>query len=240
MNNCVIDWGNTLIKTGIFENGKLTEQFEVVGRNDLIGRLDAGIIDQVMISSVSHDPHLILDHLSGIKKTKALDPSTPLPFNNHYITKDTLGNDRKAAVAGAQQLFPTSTCLIIDIGTCITYDIIENGLDYRGGMISPGVHIRLKGMHAFTSRLPQIDKVDLVPQWEGLTTRESMLSGVINGITAEIEGVIMTSKIKKGDLQVIMTGGDRLFFETRVKEGIFVAPEIVLIGLNAILEFNEK
>jgi type III pantothenate kinase len=240
MNNCVIDWGNTLIKAGIFVEGELIARYEVPEAKELIERLGRTNIDQVIVSSVSHDPQWVVDELSSLKRSIVLDASTPLPFNNHYITKGTLGNDRKAAVAGAQKMFPEASSLVIDIGTCITYDIIENGRDYRGGMISPGVHIRLKGMHIFTGRLPEIDKIDEVPDWEGLTTRESMLSGVINGITAEIEGVIKTSKSKKGELQVIMTGGDRLFFESRVKEDIFVAPEIVLIGLNGILEFNEK
>lgn len=240
MNNCVIDWGNTLIKAGIFVSGELQVKYEAAEANELIDKLDLVHIDQVIISSVSQDPQIILKQVSPVGQKIVLDASTPLPFHNHYITKGTLGNDRKAAVAGAQKVFPERSCLIIDIGTCITYDIIENGRDYRGGIISPGIHIRLKGMHSFTGRLPQINDLENVPEWEGLTTRESMLSGVINGITAEIEGVINTSKTKKGDLQVIMTGGDRLFFESRVKEDIFVAPEIVLIGLNGILEFNEE
>ncbi|MEQ8714462.1 MAG: type III pantothenate kinase [Cyclobacteriaceae bacterium] len=240
MNNCVIDWGNTLIKAGIFFNGELRERYEAPGAKELIDKLDFAHMHQLIISSVSHDPGVILSAMSKVKHKIVLEASTPLPFVNHYITKDTLGNDRKAAVAGAQEMFPGRSCLVIDVGTCITYDFVENGRDYRGGMISPGIHIRLKGMHTFTGRLPQINQVDEVPLWEGQTTRESMLSGVINGITMEIEGMINTSKSKKGDLQVIMTGGDRLFFESRVKEDIFVAPELVLIGLNAILEFNEK
>ncbi len=240
MNNCVIDWGNTLIKAGIFFNGELRERYEAPGAKELIDKLDFTHINQLIISSVSHDPGVILSAMSKVKHKIVLDASTPLPFVNHYITKDTLGNDRKAAVAGAQKMFPGRSCLVIDVGTCITYDFVENGRDYRGGMISPGIHIRLKGMHTFTGRLPQINQVNEVPLWEGQTTRESMLSGVINGITMEIEGMINTSKSQKGDLQVIMTGGDRLFFESRVKEDIFVAPELVLIGLNAILEFNEK
>lgn len=239
MNNCVIDWGNTLIKAGVFLDGKLKAKYEAVEANTLLEMLEATPIDKVIVSSVSQDPYLILDQLS-VKKRILLDASTPLPFENHYITKETLGNDRKAAIAGAQVLFPETSCLVIDIGTCITYDFIENGHHFRGGMISPGIHIRLKGMQTFTGRLPQIEAIEEVPAWEGLSTRDCMLSGVINGITSEIEGVINSSRIKKGKLQVIMTGGDRLFFESRAKEDIFVAPEIVLIGLNAILKFNEK
>lgn len=240
MNNCVIDWGNTLIKAGIFADGKLINSHVAWDANELVDLLDHEVVDRLILSSVSHDPQPLLARLSATAKKILLDASTPLPFNNHYLTKDTLGNDRKAAVAGAQILFPGKSCLVIDIGTCITYDYIENGLDYRGGMISPGVRMRLNAMHQFTGRLPQIETISEVPEWEGLTTKASMLGGVIHGVNAEINELVSGFNSKKGDLQVILTGGDQLFFESRLKEGIFVAPEIVLIGLNAILEFNEK
>ncbi len=240
MNNCVIDLGNTRIKAGIFENGELKYSYVDDNYKSLIDKLNHHEFGRLLISSVSEEPTAFANSLPQARQKIILDAKTPLPFENHYLTKSTLGNDRKAAVAGAQKLFASSSCLVIDIGSCITYDLLESGQDYRGGMISPGINIRLKGMHQFTGRLPLIENVEEVESWVGTTTRESMLSGVLNGIRAEINGVIEAMKSKKGELNVIMTGGDLLFFESSIKGNIFAVPEIVLVGLNAILEFNEK
>ena len=127
--------------------------------------------------------------------------------------------------------------LIIDIGTCITYDLIDKSGTYQGGGISPGVNMKLKAMHKFTSGLPIVavrKPADLI----GRTTKECMLSGVVNGTIAEIEGVIASYRQFFKDLNIIMCGGDAIFFESKIKDHIFAIPNLVLIGLNQILRFN--
>jgi type III pantothenate kinase len=166
-----------------------------------------------------------------------LDHKLPLPIKNNYGTPETLGVDRIAAVCGAQQIFPFQNCLVIDAGTCVTFDIIDKDGVYYGGAISPGMHMRFKAVHTFTARLPLISPV---PEAKliGDSTETSIQSGVINGMAAEMVGIIQRYQVKFNDLRVILCGGDTLFFENKLKASIFASPELVLVGLNSILIYN--
>jgi type III pantothenate kinase len=164
---------------------------------------------------------------------------TPLPFTNLYKTPQTLGIDRIAAVAGAQFLFPQKNGLVIDAGTCITYDAISSNGEYKGGAISLGLTLRLRALHEFTNKLPLIE-----PRWpmnlEGNSTEESILAGVCVGLIDEINGKIQRYEQQYSELQVILTGGDADFLGKHLKSNIFAAPLLVLLGLNQILLFNVK
>jgi type III pantothenate kinase len=141
-------------------------------------------------------------------------------------------------VCGASYRYAEHACLVIDLGTCITYDYIDAEKNYRGGSISPGLHMRFKAMHTFTARLPLLEPAPDEIALTGTDTKQAMQSGVINGITCEIEGIIKEYRKKFGKLHVIFCGGDATFFENKIKESIFVTPELVLVGLNWILEYN--
>lgn len=232
--NLVIDIGNTTWKAASFEKGALKQ---VLNTDSTIKNLlQNSDFDKAIISSVAQvDQELIQDipipvlHLKG---------TTPVPFRNNYTTPATLGTDRLAAVAGAFSLFPATNCLVFDAGTCITCDFIDSKGTYMGGSISPGIKMRLKALNSFTSRLPLVDPEQTPVPLSGTSTRESILSGVINGAVAEMEGMIRKYKDKYADLKVLLCGGDSRFFESSLKESIFAVPELVLIGLNTILEYN--
>ena len=170
---------------------------------------------------------------------KILDHKTKLPFKNKYSTPKTLGKDRIAAIAGARAIFPKKTCLVFDIGTCMTTDIINDKDEYLGGNISPGVHLRLKSMNDYTSALPLVkDKInrDII----GKSTKSALQNGGIYGLILEIEGFVARSKRKFGTINVILTGGDAFRFGELIECKKFVEPKLVLIGLNAIIAYNER
>ena len=142
-----------------------------------------------------------------------------------------------AAACGALEIFQDQNCLVIDAGTCINYEFLDKQANYHGGAISPGIQMRFEAMHKFTARLPllkEISKTDLV----GNSTESCMKSGVINGVLAEVNGIIDQYNQKFPRLRVILCGGDAHFFENNLKPPIFVAPDLVLHGLNRILLHN--
>jgi len=196
----------------------------------------------VFISSVSHQQEELLKLLNPEQSTLIFNKETPLPIKIHYKTKDTLGLDRVAAVVGAFDLYPDTNNLVIDIGTCITYDFIDDNGIYYGGAISPGINIRLKSLNNYTSKLPLVDISDLsvLPQLTGDSSVNSILSGVMNGILYEIEGFVSTYRRQYKSINIIITGGDSYRFESTIKAHIFVAPKLILIGLNRILLENEQ
>lgn len=234
--NVAIDVGNTKTKIGLFNGDRLesTKTFESV--HELNQFLDSKEINYAIISSVSADYETILKETTSLQNTVLLKNDTSLPFKNQYKSK-TIGLDRLAAVAGAQILYPDQNTLVIDLGTCITYEFLEKGNTYHGGAISPGMNMRFKAMHNFTARLPLV-KADTVEQWISNSTEGAMLSGVVHGIQAEIDAYIKEVESKFAPLTVIITGGDAKFFESKIKATIFAIPELVLVGLNAILRHN--
>ena len=145
-----------------------------------------------------------------------------------------------AGASAALSMFPQQNVLVIDAGTCITYDLIDGDGLFLGGIISPGTRIRFRAMHENTGRLPLIDlnEISYMEPIIGKSTREAMKSGVLNGIKGEMEAFINGYRELYPDLKVIMCGGEAKFFESNLKASIFAIPELVLIGLNRILEYN--
>ena len=163
---------------------------------------------------------------------------TPVPIGNDYLSPATLGVDRLAAAVGAVDVLGYRDCLIVDFGTAITIDLVENGV-FRGGNISPGVRTRFRALHDYTSRLPQCEATDEILLL-GCTTQQAIEQGVMEGITHEIEGYIRAFSLKNDKLTLIFTGGDANFFVKRIKNAIFAKCDLVLCGLNRILEYNAK
>jgi len=237
----IIDIGNTLQKLAVFE-GKTLQHKET------LKQLTPGDLDEfiekngpfqgiIQSSVVIHTPEME-KILARSAKFIPLTSQTPVPFKNLYQTPDTLGKDRIAAIAGAYSLYPSRDILVIDAGTCITYDFINVKGEYFGGAISPGIQMRFKAMHTFTGKLPLIEPED----FDGLigqSTDKSMLSGVINGVIAEITEMSRLYKEEFGDLLIMITGGDHQFLYNKLKISIFAAPELVLLGLNEIFDYND-
>ena len=235
--NLVIDSGNSAAKVGIFDQQKLVGKFTFVVLEELYSFVRSASYENLLISSVNADTQEIASRAVVDGKKFILTKGLPLPVNNLYATPDTLGMDRLAGVCGALELFPGSNNLVIDAGTCITYDFVDKERNYRGGSISPGLNMRFRAVHTFTAKLPLVSPerhVKLI----GDTTQASIQSGVVNGLLAEIEGIIRLYKEKFPGLRVILCGGDAGFFENQLKASIFASPELVLVGLNSILIHN--
>ncbi len=166
-----------------------------------------------------------------------LSHETALPIVNGYKTPETLGRDRLAAIVAANDLFPQKNCLVIDAGTCITYDFIDKLKKYYGGSITPGIEMRLKAMNTFTAKLPLVAQKKLSATI-GNDTVSSIRIGAQHGATLEIKGNIQDYTTLFGSLQVLLTGGDAKYFARNLKTQIFVNQNLVLIGLNKILNYN--
>ncbi len=242
MKRLVIDIGNTITKVAEPGDKELGEVSTWKSFIDLADMINQGSYDIVGIASVSGREQQLLDLINADIKVITLSSGTPLPIKVHYHSIETLGVDRIAGVVGAFDNFPGQNSLVIDLGTCITYDFIDNQNIYHGGAISPGLGMRLKGMHQFTGKLPLIEVTDLNDHIEilGKSTKESLESGAFNGMLMEINGFISHFIGKYQGINIILTGGDSYRFESLINHPIFVAPKLVLQGLNRILDYNEK
>lgn len=235
-----VDLGNTFAKTGLFDaDGQLAEVRRKLTPDDLAAYLAETRPGRTIISSTALSGEELtarFGHLTGF--LLVLSPSTPVPVEKLYDTPQTLGADRVAAAVGARSLFPERNCLVIDMGTCITYDYVDNRDRFHGGLISPGLRMRFRAMHSFTQRLPLVEPPEVLPALVGKSTVHAMQSGVLYGLIAEVGGIIDQYRSIYPDFQVVLCGGDAPFFESRLKEPIFAAPELVLLGLHRILNHN--
>ena len=236
--NLSIDLGNTYAKTGLFSAGKLVETNWKLTYRDLSDYVQSVHPQQIMVSSVSYSEEQLKAEFSGFTpEIYLLKSTTPVPMIKRYDTPETLGADRVAAAIGAKVLYPQNNCLVIDMGTCITYDLVDANDNFQGGIISPGVRMRFKAMNTFTMRLPLLEP-NGIPELIGKNTKHAMQSGVMNGLLAEINGLIEAYGKVLTNINVIFCGGDATYFANRIKYPNFVVPELVLIGLNRILEYN--
>ncbi len=238
--NLIIDTGNTLTKIALFQVREMVafSSYSGVEPQHIIQFCEANpFIKNAMISTVKEYPAELALFLSEKYNTIFFTHNTSVPVINKYDTPETLGKDRLAGVVGAQQLFATGNILVIDSGTAITYDLVTSKGEYLGGAISPGITMRYKALHTFTSRLPLLDYFDDA-QLIGDDTSTSIHSGVLNGAVAEMEGMIQRYQLVYPDIKIILTGGDYNYFDKRLKIKTFAAPNLVLEGLNLILNFN--
>ena len=236
--NLCIDLGNTFGKAGFFRQNHLVEYHEQLSEKDLLQLVKAKQPQQVIISSVRKHLEGLINPMKQYTEVMVLNNELPVPFHNHYATPKTLGPDRIAGVIGARSLYPDQGCLVIDAGTCITYDFIDDQDNYYGGGISPGLQMRFNALHHFTQQLPLVTPIQDTPDLIGNNTQNAILSGVINGVLAEINGIMADYREKFGNFARILCGGDAAFFESKIKESIFVASNLILIGLNRILIYN--
>ena len=237
--NVVVDYGNSSAKVGIFEDHVLVKQNTFTTSAALKEFLQNFSGDHFIISTVTKDANEVSSWVGNVKRKFILNPDLPLPIKNRYSTPTTLGVDRIAGVCGAQRMFPDTNCLVIDAGSCITYDFLDSDGNFLGGGISPGMRMRFSAVHTFTARLPLISPAENVPL-VGDSTETCIQSGVIHGCVAEMDGIIAQYGRKFSSLKVILSGGDARFFENKLKGFIFAVPELVLSGLNSILIHNVR
>lgn len=235
--NLAIDAGNTLTKLAFFDKEKMVASFtyENLTLPDLkicISKFTE--IQAAVLSSVSNFPEEIIAFLKDNYFFVFPDASLPLPIKINYLSTETLGIDRIASAVAAHSIFPGKNVLSIGAGTCLIYDIVNKAGFYSGGAISPGLQMRFRALNTFTGKLPLVDYSPIC-KITGNTTEKSILSGVVNGISAEMDGMINFFRSDFPELKVILSGGDLPYFENRLKNSIFALPNVVLIGLNIIL-----
>jgi len=238
--NLVLDIGNTQTKAGWFEHGRLAEnrRMGTISTRKLSGILSLYPVDKVMVSSVSQPVRdMFRSAGSGLKKLLFLDHTLPLPLKINYRSPETLGHDRIAAAAGAWCIYPLSPILVMDLGTAITIDFLSADGIFMGGNISPGLRTRFRALHEHTARLPLVGEDNGYPEF-GNDTQTAIAAGVQQGIIHELNGYISLFESRYPDCRFVVTGGDSGFFAHKLKNIIFSHPDLVLIGLNHILEFN--
>ena len=236
----IIDVGNTRVKVAVFETDTIKEVFTFEKKN-IIPELKKIIsnfsISNSIVSSVANFTDEETKKIAELLNPVFLDSNTKVPFENLYKTPKTLGVDRIALASAAIKKYPNQNVLILDAGTCITYEFITDEGNYLGGAISPGIAMRYKALHTFTSKLPLL-KANELENFIGTDTESSIHSGVINGVCNEIDGIIAQYQKKYPDLTVVLTGGDTYFLSKQLKSVIFAHPNFVLEGLHTILIHN--
>ncbi len=234
-----IDIGNSAAKVGLFEQHRLMKT-AILATDDLLHALTAWPADKVIVSSV--DRAKVKGLLPGLRQlyrhVLELTPATPLPFEVQYLTPHSLGMDRLAAAAGAL-VHARPPVAVVDAGTCITCDLVNSQGQFVGGVISPGLRMRLQAMHRFTAALPSLELAE--PQgFPGRSTEEAMLHGALTGARHEVAGYLRSYRQAEPQLQVFVCGGDAQYFDKINEFVTFAHSNLVLEGLNAILIFNEK
>ena len=235
----LIDSGNTRTKYAISNHGHWLEEGIVDDFKSLKKKLS------IKYPNLNH---AIFADVSGALSKENLQAFFPklevhsvkaltMPFQSAYTTPETLGDDRLAVVAAAMKKYPKQNCVLIDAGSCITFDVLTAEGQYLGGSISPGLQMRFKALHSFTGKLPHCS----APAHQlalGTSTQESIQTGVVNGVKFEIEGQINALEQKFPSLTVILTGGDAVYLSKTVKNTIFAEPNFLAEGLDYILEYN--
>lgn len=241
--NLIVDVGNTYVKLAVF-NGEKIKKKDTVKLKYLLKHITSlskefKSITKVIMSSVGKLEEKDISYINNKFNLMLLNSKTKLPFKNLYKTPKTLGIDRIALVSACVYKFPKKNAIVIDAGTCITYDFVTAKSEYLGGAISPGIRMRYKSLNNLTANLPLLE-TKTPNDITGNSTNMSIHSGVINGVLKEIDGVIEQYKQKYSDLTVILTGGDANFLSKQLKSSIFANSNFLLEGLNYILQFNSK
>ena len=239
--NLIVDVGNTSVKLAVFQDSAIIYK-EIISIDEIEIKIQELInkypfLSKAIMSSVGNLSQTQLSNLANHIETIILNSNTKAPFKNKYKTPNTLGVDRIALVSASVLKYPNNNVLIIDAGTCITYDFINSKNEYLGGAISPGISTRYKSLKNLTANLPLL-KRKAPKKLIGNSSKQSIHSGVINGILMEIDGIVNKYRKKYEDLTVILTGGDADFLSKRLKSSIFANSNFLLEGLNFILEFN--
>ncbi len=241
--NLVFDIGNSSTKMALFDADKILFSFRT---KDLSTKKIQKIlichrkeIKKAIISSTKKFPEFVPDLIAEyIPDVMTLSCETKLPFKLRYETPKTLGSDRIAAVAGAFQKFDGDDALIIDAGSAITTDYLVYK-KYKGGNISPGINMRLKALHKYTNKLPLVSLTGKAVT-PGRSTEEGIEAGVIFGVVYEINEYIRTFLMEHPEGRVILTGGDAEFLKDKLSFPATLIPDLVVTGLNFILEYNAK
>lgn len=238
-----IDVGNTKVKAAVFENNTLLSK-EIFAPNQFKETIDTilkkyPLIKNMIVASVGKIEKDDFLYFKSKVKVQFISNSNKFPFQNLYTTQNTLGIDRLVLAAGAVLKYPKQNRLIIDAGTCVTYDFVDENDNYLGGAISPGIRLRYESLHNYTANLPLLNREEPA-NTIGNATNQSIHSGVINGLTLEIDGFISTYSNNYKNFIIILTGGDSDFLDKRLKNNIFANQNFLLESLNQLFQYNQN
>nr|WP_288835707.1 type III pantothenate kinase [uncultured Flavobacterium sp.] len=238
-----VDVGNTQIKAAVFEGDNILERF-VFDKKALEKKIEK------ILEKFETIAHLVVSSVADVEKQSFLafedkvkvhfvSNEDSFPFSNNYGTPKTLGIDRMVLAAGATLLYPNQNRLIIDAGTCVTYDFVDENNVYQGGAIAPGLRLRYESLNQFTAKLPLLT-LQSPESYIGKSTAESIHSGVVNGLVYEIDGFIDEYKAACTKIIIILTGGDADFLAKRLKNTIFANSNFLLESLNQTFQYKIK
>lgn len=241
--NLITDIGNTRVKLAVFNERTLVHKV-VLEKHlmtvDYLRDLDQEYpTDHCILTHSGKPDDSVLHYLRNRGNFLLLDSDTAVPVSNAYQTPNTLGKDRLSAVVAARFLFPETNCLVIDCGTCITCNFIDSSGTFQGGSISPGMQMRFRAMHEFTAKLPLVQPL-LGDDFIGKNTEESIRIGAQTAAVFEIDAFINAYSQRFGQITTLITGGDAHYFALHLKNKIFAEENLVLIGLNEILNYNRN
>lgn len=233
----VLDQGNSRLKAGRFEQGRLTalRSFTTGDPAALDAFVGAGTLQRIVIGSVGRLDPSVMDWAKARATVQVITTEGPSSLRNAYRTPLTLGVDRLANAVAGHAWCPDRPVLAIDAGSCITYDLTLADGTYLGGAISPGLGMRAKAMHQHSARLPLVELPPEVPLL-GTDTVGSLSSGIFHGALFEVQGYIRAFMQQHPALAVVVTGGDALRIVRGVKSSIFAHPSLTLLGLHALHE----
>ena len=245
MRNLVIDIGNTNSKLAVFDEKTLVEYrvLKEIVAEELIGLIKKYKAENSSVSIVREDLLQVIDVLAAHTNYIPFSTSINTGIKNHYQTLSTLGLDRWAKVIAASNCYPGQNSLMIDSGTCITYDLLTSENSYFGGSISPGIDMRFKALHHFTGKLPLVKWEPDAGIPQGTDTDSAIKNGVLQGVINEVEGFISAYNKENNGLAVLLTGGNATFLLEQLKNSIFAPqiihdPYLVLKGLNEVIAFE--
>jgi type III pantothenate kinase len=236
-----IDVGNTNVKVAVFKQFNLLDKF-VFQKNNFQNNFQIVFKKypnhkKAVLSSVSLLDEKDIIWLKNQIEIIEINSNSVFPFTNHYTTPNTLGIDRMVLAAGAVIEYPNQNILIIDAGTCVTYDFITNKKEYLGGAISPGLNMRYKALNDYTAKLPLLEN-NTPDNFIGNSTSQSIHSGVVNGLCYEIKGFISEFSVKNEQFIIILTGGDAIFLANRLKSTIFADENFLLKSLHQLYTYS--
>lgn len=233
----IIDVGNTAIKVARFDSHEIISVERVeISQTDLPPFFARFLNSNYQFVIAASGTQIDVDHLLPRENVFEINHTTALPITVDYETLETVGLDRLANAVMSTVRFPNQAVLVVDLGSCITFDLTV-GCVFRGGAISPGLAMRTRAMHTFTARLPQVAVPDSIPLI-GKSTVGALQSGALNGWLSEIKGMTAAFATLNPDLQFVYTGGDISYFEQAVKSLIFADPNWTLKGYYEIYRFN--
>ena len=238
--NLIFDFGNSLIKYFLIHHDKVIERGSFTSSEfdeNILDIKTKGHIEKIIYSSVIDDKR---EELSDVFKNSIIislkDKNLKLPFTNQYKS-ETLGEDRVALVSAGLNLHPGKDLLIIDIGTCITYDLVSSNKEYIGGSISPGFNLRYSSLHDYTAKLPKLNPMP-IESIIGQSTEEHIHTGIFNGVIGEINYNIERHRNDIPTIETIISGGGANFLLNKIKNVIFADQDFLAHGLNHILQTN--